>query len=155
MRGAVELSDVHDIVFVLENGGLVVVDIEVVGCREDGHDTGESSCSGLSIHSVTSILGFVSSDDRQEVVFLEEIASSRIGEEVRATSHVIVDKVFGGFFLTKFFQWISPKDIAHQAMGGGFSETINLGIVRSVIVGIWGLTDFRSSKVCSSGLRPP
>ena len=31
MRRAVELANVHNVVFVLENGRLVVVDVEVVG----------------------------------------------------------------------------------------------------------------------------
>lgn len=126
MRSAVELSDVHDIVLVLEHGGFVVVDIEIIGCREDGHDTGETRCPSLSIHSVTSILSFVGANNREKVVLLEEIASSRVGKEIRATSHVIVDKILRSLFLAKFLKRISPKNITHQSVGRRLSETINL-----------------------------
>lgn len=60
-----ELTNVHDIVLILENGSLVVVDIEVVGCTEDGHDTRESSCPGLAVHAVSSILSLVCANNRK------------------------------------------------------------------------------------------
>ena len=53
MRCAVELPDVHDVVLILEHGSLVVVDIEIVGGTEDGHDGGESSRLCLAVHSVS------------------------------------------------------------------------------------------------------
>lgn len=52
MRRAVELSDVHHILLVLENGSLVVVDIKIVGCTEDSHDGWETGRLGLAIHAV-------------------------------------------------------------------------------------------------------
>jgi hypothetical protein len=39
---------------------------------------------------------------------------------------MIVDVEFSGFFLAKLFQWICPQDIAHEAVGWGFSESIDL-----------------------------
>lgn len=63
MGGAIELSDVHNIVLIFENSGLVVVDIEVIWCTKDGHDAGETSCPSLPIHSVTGVLGLVCADD--------------------------------------------------------------------------------------------
>lgn len=38
MRTTIELSNVHNVVLVLEDGGFVVVDVEVVGRGEDRHD---------------------------------------------------------------------------------------------------------------------
>lgn len=38
MRAAVELTNVHDVVFVFEDSGLVVVHVEIVGSAKDGHD---------------------------------------------------------------------------------------------------------------------
>ena len=38
MRGAIELSDVHDIALILEHRRLVIIDVKVVRCGEDGHD---------------------------------------------------------------------------------------------------------------------
>jgi SepF-like predicted cell division protein (DUF552 family) len=53
VRRAVELADVHDVVLVLEHGGLVVVNVEVVGRREDRHDGGETGRLRLAVHAVT------------------------------------------------------------------------------------------------------
>ena len=78
MRGAVELSDVHDVVLVLQDRSFVVVDVEVIRRREDGHDTRETCCPSLAIHSVSSILRLVSSNDGKEIVLLQEIACSRV-----------------------------------------------------------------------------
>ena len=54
-----KLTNVHDVVLVLENSSLVVVDVQVVGCAENGHDTRESSSPGLAVHAVSSVLSFV------------------------------------------------------------------------------------------------
>ena len=64
MRCAIELSDIHHVILVLEHCGFVVVDIEVVRCAEDGHNTRESCCSCLPIHTISSVLCFMGSDDR-------------------------------------------------------------------------------------------
>lgn len=82
MRSTVELSDIHDVVFVLEHGGLVVVDVEVVWCGEDGHDGRKSGRTRLAVHPVASVLRFVGSDDRKEIVLLEESACGGVREEV-------------------------------------------------------------------------
>ena len=82
MGCAVELPDVHDVVLVLENGSLIVVHVEVVRRTEDGHDTGETSGSCFPIHSVSSILRFVRTNDRKQVVLFEEGARGGVREEV-------------------------------------------------------------------------
>ena len=129
MWRAIELSNVHDIVLVLEDSCLVVVDIEVIWCGEDGHDRRESSSSRLSVHAVSGILGLVSTDDRKEVVFLEEVAGGWVGEEVGTAANVVVDKVFGSLFLTEFFQWVGPEDVAHESLSWWLTETVDLGFV--------------------------
>jgi hypothetical protein len=108
-----KLSDIHDVVLVLQNCGLVVVNVKIIGRAEYGHDARESRRPGLAIHPITSVLGFVGAYDRQKVVLLEECACSRIGEEVRASSHMIMDEKLGRLFLSKFLQRIGPQDIAH------------------------------------------
>lgn len=55
MRTTVELSNVHDVVFIFEDSGFVVVNIEVVWCREDGHDGRESCSLGLSVHTISTL----------------------------------------------------------------------------------------------------
>jgi hypothetical protein len=67
-----ELTNVHDIVLVLENSSLVVVDVQVVGCTEDGHDAREPSSPGLAVHAVSSILSLMCANDREQVILLQE-----------------------------------------------------------------------------------
>lgn len=73
-----ELSNVHNIVLVLQDCSLVVVHIKVVGCAENRHDTGEPSSPRLPIHAVTCILRFVSANDGEQIVLLEEGACSGV-----------------------------------------------------------------------------
>jgi hypothetical protein len=125
-RKLTELPDVHDIVLVLQNSSLVVVHIQVVRCAEDGHHTREASRPSLPVHAVSSILGFVRANDREQVVLFEEGASGRIREKVRAASDVVVDEEVICLLLSKLLERVSPKNVAHQAMCGWFAETINL-----------------------------
>ena len=62
---AIELSDVHHIVLVLQDRGFVVVYVEVIRGAEDGHDTWEACRPSLSVHPVASILSLMSADDGQ------------------------------------------------------------------------------------------
>lgn len=82
MRRAVELPDVHNVVLILKHRSLVVVYVEVVGRTEDGHDTGETGGPCFPIHSVTSILSLVRTNDREQVVLFEEGARGGVREEV-------------------------------------------------------------------------
>ena len=128
MRRAVELPDVHHVVFVLEHGGLVVVDVEVVGRAEDGHHAGEAGRARFAVHAVAGVLGFVGPDDGEEVVLFEECAGGGVGEEVGAATYVVVHEEFGGLFLAEFFEWVGPENVAHEAVGGGLAEAVNLGM---------------------------
>jgi hypothetical protein len=58
-----ELSNVHNIVLILQNGGFVVVYIQVVRRAENGHNTREAGSPSLSVHAVSGVLRFVGSDD--------------------------------------------------------------------------------------------
>jgi hypothetical protein len=82
MRSAVELSNVHNIVFVLEDSCFVVVNVEIVGCTEDCHHAREACCSRLAIHAIPGVLRFVSTNNGQKVVLFEEGTCCRIREEV-------------------------------------------------------------------------
>lgn len=70
MRGAVELPNVHDVVFILQNGGFVVVYIQIVRSAENGHDTGKPCSASLAIHAVACILSFMGTNDGEQVVLL-------------------------------------------------------------------------------------
>lgn len=101
------------------------------------------------------ILRLVSSNDGQEVVPLEEVASSFVAavsnqkgkasarregnkeaenvrrrdsrEEIRASSDVVVDEALVRCLVSKVFQRVGPEKIAHDSVGGRLSESIDLG----------------------------
>ena len=52
MRRGVELADIENVALILENGSLVVVDIKIIGCREQSHDRWEARGSCLAVHAV-------------------------------------------------------------------------------------------------------
>jgi hypothetical protein len=49
---AVELPDIHDIVFVLQNSGFIVVHVKIIWRGKDGHDCRELGCSSFAIHAI-------------------------------------------------------------------------------------------------------
>lgn len=83
MWARVELSDVQDVALVLEDGSFVVVDIKVVGRREEGHDRREPCRPSLAVHTVPGILRFVGSYDGKKLVALKELTCCLIAEVVR------------------------------------------------------------------------
>ena len=52
VRTTVELSDVHDIVFVLQHSSLVVVHIQIIGRRKNGNQWGETCRLTFSVHAI-------------------------------------------------------------------------------------------------------
>ena len=94
MGCAVELANVHHVVLVLQHGSLVVVDIQIIRGTENCHNTWETGRPSLSVHAVPGILGFVCSNDGEEIVLFQECASGRIGKEVGAAANAVVDEVF-------------------------------------------------------------
>lgn len=129
MWRAVKLSDIHDVVLILEDCGLVVIDVEVVWSGEDSHDGWESGSAGFSVHAVSGILSLVGADDGEEVVFLEEVAGSWVGEEVGASADVVVDEILGGLLLAELLEWVGPEDIAHESLSRWLAETVDLEFV--------------------------
>ena len=103
MRSAVELADVHDIVLILENGGFIVVDVEVVGSAEDSHNGGEASGTRLAVHSVASILSLVGADDGEKIVLFQKCTGGRIREEVGAATDVVMNEELRSLLLAKLF----------------------------------------------------
>ncbi len=53
---------------------LVVVDVEVVGCGEDGDDGGEARGGVGFVHAVPGVLRLVRANDGQQVVAVQELA---------------------------------------------------------------------------------
>jgi hypothetical protein len=142
------LSDIHNVVLVFQNSSLVVVDIQVVRGTEDCHNAGESGSPSLSVHAIPGVLCLVRADHRQKVVLLEERTGSRIREEVGTSSDMVVDEEVVRLLLAKLFQRVSPENVAHQAVGRGLSESVNLRTVSIVCeLEVIALTLFRSSRV--------
>jgi len=52
MGSTIKLSDVHDITFILEDSGLVIVYIEVIWRGKDGHHRRETGCFRLAVHAI-------------------------------------------------------------------------------------------------------
>ena len=52
MGSTIELPNVKDITFILEDSCLVVVTVEVVRAREEGHNGGKTRRPRLSIHPI-------------------------------------------------------------------------------------------------------
>ena len=97
MGRTIELADVHDVALIFEHSCFVIVDVEVVGSGEDGHNRWEACRFGLAIHAiprcinvrirlafrgeyenVPSILSLMRPDDGKQVVPLEELTRSLI-----------------------------------------------------------------------------
>jgi hypothetical protein len=135
VRCAIEVPNTHNIVLVLQYSRFVVVDVKVVRSTEYRHNTREACRSSLPIRTTAGIPGFVGANDGQKVALFEKGASSRIWE-VRAAPHMIMDEVFSSLFLSKFFQGIRPKDIAHEAVSWKVHGNDRSAIVSAAIIAI-------------------
>ena len=82
------------------------------------------------------ILCFVCPNNGQQFVTFQELARCLVGEEERATPNVVMNETLLSLFLTKIFYGIWPEDIAHQALGWWFSESVKLSdVVQGVKIG--------------------
>lgn len=57
---------------------------------------------------------------------LKKTAGGGIGEEIRASTDMVVSKEFLRFLLAKILYWIGPENVAHQTMGRRLPEPIDL-----------------------------
>lgn len=90
MGRAVELPDIHNVAFVLQNGRFIIVYVEIIGSGEYGHYRRKACCLRLSIHAISAlsiqkaeqlrkenisprILSLVGSDNRQQIVAFKEL----------------------------------------------------------------------------------
>lgn len=94
MGGTIKLSDIHDITFILEDGGLIVVDIKVIRCGKDGHHGRETSRFCLAVHAIPGltlrlhincrtldiprILSLMSTDNGKQIISLKELTCGLI-----------------------------------------------------------------------------
>ena len=70
MSTVIELANIHDeffagVGFIFEYGGFVVVNVEVIGRREDRDERWESGRATFPVHSITGVLSFVGANHGQ------------------------------------------------------------------------------------------
>ena len=105
VRSVVELLDVESVLFELDYGALVVVHVAVIWSREDGDHHWELRGPVPLMHLVPIELSLVSSQDREQLVFMEELVGGLLAEEVRTASHVVLLKPLRTAALF-IFHWI-------------------------------------------------
>lgn len=107
------LLDVHFVVFNEDDGTFVVVLATVVGRAEDGDDTRERLRAPPSVHFVAVQLHLMSSDDRYEVVFLENLLNWVQSEFDRALAlRVFAEPHFASLFVV---DWVRPQQVTEEA----------------------------------------
>ncbi|KAH3683701.1 hypothetical protein WICPIJ_005320 [Wickerhamomyces pijperi] len=121
----VELTDVHSVAPVLQNGTFVFIRVGVVWSREQSQQSWEPSGIGLTIHSVPGILHFMRSDHRQQIVSLQERRNSLERVGIRTTSQVVWSESCTVQFLVIVLQRIRPKQITKQTSCWRFPESID------------------------------
>lgn len=92
MRCVVELLDVQSVAFKFDDCAFVVVDVAVVGCGEDGDDHGELLGPIPLVHLVPIELGFVRTNDRQQLILVQELVRRLLPKEKRTPSDIILDE---------------------------------------------------------------
>lgn len=131
--GLTELSNIHHIVLILQDSGLIVVYVEVVGGAENSHHARESSRPCLSVHSITGILSFMCADNGEQVVLFKKRTCRGVGEEIRAAPNVVMDEEFRCLLLAKFLKWICPENVTHKPVSGWLAEAIDLSAFSACI----------------------
>lgn len=92
---------------------LVVIGVEVVGCREDGDNGGEPGLVVLTMHPIASVLRLMRSDDREEFVLIEELAGGVEGEGRGAASDLVELEQFLDI-RSKVLHGVSPEEVARK-----------------------------------------
>jgi hypothetical protein len=105
MASIVKLLDVQSIIFKLNNGTLIIVNIAIVRSRENSYNYREILRTVPSVHLVTFDLCLVSSNHTKKVISLQELVCCVNSEEIRASSDLILlVKLF--LFSFVMFNWI-------------------------------------------------
>lgn len=73
----------------LDDGSFVVVHVAIIWGAEDGYHHGELLASIPAMHLVALKLSFVGSNDRDQVVPLEEVGDGILAVEVGASSNIV------------------------------------------------------------------
>jgi len=125
MLRIIELLNIQGIVLKFDHGSFIVVDVAVVGGREDGDDDREVGVAVPAVHLVAIELGLVRPDDRDQVVALEEAVDGVVPVEVAAPPHVVdpVDVLANPVVVV---DGVGPEQVAEDPLPGGFLKSIDL-----------------------------
>lgn len=77
------------------------------------------------MHLIPVELGFMSSQDRQQLVLVQELIGCRLTEEIGASSHIVgYESLWTGSLLV--FYWIGPENVTEQTNSGWFLESLQV-----------------------------
>lgn len=107
------------------NSPLIVVDVAIIRCRKDSDDQREVRVAPL-MHLVSLHLSFMSSDDSQQLVVVQETRGSFSSVEVRTASHLVESKTFLTFSFI-ILDWVRPKKIAFYYLIVSYQKRPYLG----------------------------
>ena len=111
----VELLDVESIVLELYEGALVVVDVAVVGCRENRDHCREVGLAVPLVHLVALDLGLVRADYGEQVVVIEKLVRGLKAKEVGAPAHLVL--LEGDLLLALvIIHGVRPENIAEDPL---------------------------------------
>lgn len=85
----VELLNIKGVLFKLNDGALVVVDVAVVWSRENCNHCREFLCAVPFVHFVSVKLSFMGPQYREELVLLKKGISCLLSKEIRTASDII------------------------------------------------------------------
>ena len=93
MRRVVELQDVQGVGLKLDNCTLVVVNITIVWSRKNCDHNWELARAVPFVHLVSVELCFMSTQNRQKLIFLKESICGVVAKEIRTSTNVILQKL--------------------------------------------------------------
>ena len=110
--------------FKFDYSAFVIIEVTIIGCREDGYNCWEFLGSRPFVHLESLSLGFVGPYYRYDSSFFEKTFGQFATKKVRAPPHIIrLDEVVAvsGFRV----DWICPNEVTKQSSPRNLSKPID------------------------------
>jgi hypothetical protein len=105
----------------------VVVDVQIIRRRKDGNNRRKSSRPSLAVHSIPSVLRLMRPDHAQQIIPFQKRASSIVREEIGTSADMVMRvHLVLVLFLSEILERVRPQEVAHEAVGWGFAEPVQL-----------------------------